>query len=161
MRSQFAEPNTPRLQQRLEIDRDHALIVAQRAPLVKPKKLRNTLTTGAAHYATVCIAMKPPREKARQPRRPHFIPQWAATRGLKKADLARALDTDKSLISRWYNGSSPSLPWQQKLASYFGVSRESLFRDPDEDWIHGVMADRSPEERARIRATIEAAFLKK
>jgi hypothetical protein len=45
-----------------------------------------------------------------------------------------------------------------KLAEFFGCSIEALFRDPDEDWIQGVLAGRTQGERARIRAMLEAAF---
>ncbi len=95
---------------------------------------------------------------AKQPNRPHFIEQWAARRAVSMAALARAIGADKSLVTRWYKGSSPTRPYQVKLAEFFGCSIEALFRDPDEDWIQGVLAGRTQGERARIRAMLEAAF---
>ncbi len=54
--------------------------------------------------------------KSKQPRRPHYIAEWAELRGLTQADLARELGADKSVVSRWFNGTSPSQEWQERLA---------------------------------------------
>lgn len=102
---------------------------------------------------------KGPPEK--QPNRPHFIPQWAAAKNVTQADIARAIGADKSVVSRWFDGSAPMRPYQVRLAQFFDCTIDALFRDPDEVWIGAMLADRSPEERARIRATIEAAFPRK
>ena len=50
---------------------------------------------------------------------------------MRASQLAKKLDIDKSL---------------------------ALFRDPDDEWIFQLIMDRTPEEKERIRATIEAAF---
>lgn len=55
--------------------------------------------------------------KGKQPRRPHFIQEWAEKRGLSNTDLAREIGADKSVISRWYSGTSPSVEYQEKLAA--------------------------------------------
>lgn len=94
----------------------------------------------------------------RQPRRPHYIPEWAEARGLTQADLARELDADKSVISRWFSGTTPSVEWQEKLAALFGVVPEALFRHPDDDWIARFLRGRDPEEVDRIKRTLESAF---
>lgn len=100
--------------------------------------------------------------KGKQPRRPHFIADWAKLRGYKnQAELADALGADKSVVSRWYNGSSPSKEWQEKLAALFNCEPESLFRHPDDDWFASFFRGRSIEELQRMKQMLEAAFPKK
>lgn len=92
------------------------------------------------------------------PNRPHFIPEWAEKRGFKQSDIVKAIGADKGVVSRWFNGTTPTEVWQGHLAELFQCEIESLFRHPDEDWIARFMRDRTAEERERIRATLEAAF---
>ncbi|MGB3387467.1 MAG: helix-turn-helix transcriptional regulator [Pseudaminobacter sp.] len=99
--------------------------------------------------------------KGKQPRRPHFIQEWAEKRGLSNTDLAREIGADKSVISRWYSGTSPSVEYQEKLAALFGCDRESLFRHPDDDWLVRFFRDRSIEELQRMKQMLEAAFPRK
>lgn len=96
--------------------------------------------------------------RSKQPRRPHFIQQWAELRGLSQADLARELGADKSVVSRWYNGATPGIEWQQKLAELFHCEPASLFRHPDDDWLSKFFKDRSKEEMERMKTMLEAAF---
>ena len=97
----------------------------------------------------------------KQPRRPHHIADYAERRGLTQADLAREIGADKSVVSRWYSGASPSMDWQQKLAEFFEVDREALFRHPDDDWLTRFFADRNAEEVDRMKQLLEAAFPRK
>lgn len=95
------------------------------------------------------------------PRRPHFIPEWAERRGYEtQAGLAEALSADKSVVSRWYSGTSPSEQWQKKLAALFHCEREALFRHPDDDWMARFFRDRDDHEMQRIKQMLEAAFPK-
>ena len=96
--------------------------------------------------------------RTKQPRRPHYIPEWAEARGLSQADLARELDADKSVVSRWFSGTTPGVEWQEKLAALFHCEPESLFRHPDDDWFARFFADRSRDELERIKRTLENAF---
>lgn len=96
--------------------------------------------------------------KGKQPRRPHFIPEWAEARSLTQADLARELGADKSVVSRWFNGTTPGLEWQEKLAALFYCEPDALFRHPDDDWLSQFFRDRSREELERIKLMLEAAF---
>jgi len=97
--------------------------------------------------------------KGKQPRRPHFIPEWAQARGFHtQADLANELGADKSVVSRWYAGASPGREWQERLAALFHCDRESLFRHPDDDWISRFLRGRSREDIERIKRTLESAF---
>ena len=97
--------------------------------------------------------------KGKQPRRPHFIPDWAERRGYDtQNELAEALGADKSVVSRWYNGTSPSTEWQEKLAALFDCEPEGLFRHPDDDWLSRFFRDRSIDELNRMKQMLEAAF---
>jgi len=94
----------------------------------------------------------------KQPRRPHHIQQWAERKHLTQAQLVDELGADKSIVSRWYSGSSPSVEWQAKLAAFFGCEPEGLFRDPNDYWLSQFLKGRDQEEVDRIRATLETAF---
>lgn len=98
---------------------------------------------------------------SKQPRRPHFIREWAEKRGLEQADLVRDLGADKGVVSRWYSGSSPGVDWQEKLAAYFGCTPDALFRHPDDDWMAKFFAGRKREEIDRIKHMLEVAFPRK
>lgn len=104
--------------------------------------------------------MKPDRiHKGKQPRRPHFIQEWAELRGFEsQADLAEALGADKSVISRWYKGATPGDDWQGALADLFGTEPDGIFRHPNDDWISRFFRDRSREEFDRMKTMLEAAF---
>ena len=95
---------------------------------------------------------------AKQPRRPHHVVDWAEKYNLTQADLARELGADKSVVSRWFGGATPSIDWQEKLAALFKCEPEALFRHPDDDWLRRFFQDRSQEEIDRIKATLETAF---
>lgn len=97
--------------------------------------------------------------KGKQPNRPHFIREWAEHRGFhKQADLAKALEADKSVVSRWYKGTSPTEDWQKRLAELFHCEPESLFRHPDDDWFTKFFRNRQRDELERMRKMLEAAF---
>lgn len=99
--------------------------------------------------------------RSKQPRRPHHIPDWAEARGLSQADIVRETGADKSVVSRWFNGTTPGADWQEKLAALFHTDPESLFRHPDDDWLKRFLDRRSREEIERIKATLETAFPRK
>ncbi len=121
-----------------------------------------TLTTGLRPRATVpAMSDFPAIHTGKQPRRPHFIAEWAEARGLKQVDLANALGADKSVISRWYRGTAPGVEWQARLAALFGCEPDSLFRHPDDDWLARFFRDRNREEIERIKAVLEMSFPRK
>ncbi len=90
---------------------------------------------------------------SKQPRRPHFIKEWAAKRRLSQADLARELDADKSIVSRWFAGATPGVEWQAKLAALFSVEPDSLFRHPDDDWLHALFLKRKALKELLVQRT--------
>ena len=97
--------------------------------------------------------------RGKQPRRPHYVQEWAEARGFSsQAELVDALGADKSTVSRWYSGSSPSVDWQERLAELFACEPESLFRHPDDDWIARFLKNRDRDEIERIKRTMESAF---
>jgi transcriptional regulator with XRE-family HTH domain len=96
----------------------------------------------------------------KQGHRPHFIQQWAKARGMEQKDIVSELNVDKSVVSRWFSGSTPSMKYQEVLAELFGTEREGLFRHPAEARLATFMSGRSPEEVERIMAMLEAGFPK-
>jgi transcriptional regulator with XRE-family HTH domain len=105
---------------------------------------------------------KPPTiHKSKQPRRPHFIQEWAEARGLQQSDLARELGADKSVVSRWFSGTTPGIEWQERLAAMFHCEPDSLFRHPDDDWLTKFFEDRSREEIQRMKQVLEITFPKR
>jgi transcriptional regulator with XRE-family HTH domain len=97
----------------------------------------------------------------KQGHRPHFIQEWAKARRLEQKDIVSELDVDKSVVSRWFSGSTPSVKYQEALANLFETEREGLFRHPAEVWLATFMSGRSPEEVDRIKAMLEAGFPKR
>jgi transcriptional regulator with XRE-family HTH domain len=121
------------------------------------------LTTPLWPVGSVGIMRKPRKAPHAEPQahRFHYIVEWAERRGLKQADITRELGADKSTVSRWFSGTIPS---DQNLLALthllVGPDEEpvSLFRHPDDDWLARFFRNRSTDERARIRQTLEAAF---
>lgn len=103
----------------------------------------------------------PSVHKSKQPRRPHYIKEWAEARNLSQSDLSRELGADKSVVSRWFNGTTPGTDWQERLAALFACDPESLFRHPDDDWISRFFKNRSREEVEKMKQMLEIAFPKK
>lgn len=80
---------------------------------------------------------------------------------MKPVDLARELGADKSLISRWYDGASPGVIWQDRLAALFHCEPEALFRHPDDDWIRRFFEGRPKDEVDHIKRSLETTFPRK
>jgi transcriptional regulator with XRE-family HTH domain len=137
--------------------------VAQPATESQASQLRKSITTQLRNRVSVCGMSDaiPTIHKSKQPRRPHYVREWAEKRGLRPVDLATELGVDKSLVTRWYQGSTPNEESLSKLGALFGVEPESLFRDPDEDWLARLLRGRDREEIQRIITTIETAFPRK
>jgi len=134
--------------------------VAQPATESQASQLRKSLTT-QLHNRVSVFAMNdeiPTIHRSKQPRRPHYVREWAEKRNLRPVDLATELGVDKSLVTRWYQGSTPNEESLAKLGALFGVEPESLFRDPDEDWLARLLRGRDRDEIKRIITTIETAF---
>ncbi|NBN64169.1 helix-turn-helix domain-containing protein [Pannonibacter tanglangensis] len=105
------------------------------------------------------MAPDTPSQPSKQPRRPHYIREWAELAGYaSQAELANALDADKSVVSRWYNGASPSLKMQQRLACLLGCEPDALFRRPIDEWMMRFLQGRSADEVRRIKQVLLAAF---
>jgi transcriptional regulator with XRE-family HTH domain len=98
--------------------------------------------------------------KTKQPRRPHYIEEWATVRRLSQADLAREIGADKSVVSRWFSGTTPGVDWQEKLAALFHCEPEALFRHPDDDWIAKFFEDRSRDEIEKMKGMLKLMFPK-
>ncbi|AZR16029.1 helix-turn-helix transcriptional regulator [Lactobacillus crispatus] len=49
-------------------------------------------------------------------------------KGMSQSDLAQALGTTQVTVSAWETGrSTPRPPMMQKIADYFGVSKDDIF----------------------------------
>lgn len=99
--------------------------------------------------------------RKRQPKRPHFIPEWAEKTGFEdQAALVEALDADKSVISRWYGGASPGEDWQLKLCALFGYPNQPdiIFHHPNSIWFSQFVRNRDDDEVERMKRLLEAAF---
>lgn len=88
----------------------------------------------------------------------HYIVERAERRQLSQADISRELEVDKSSVSRWFAGKLPAEKHLLALGILLRVDATNLFRHPDEDWLARFSRDRGAAERARIKATLEAAF---
>ena len=91
----------------------------------------------------------------------HYIPEWAESRRITQAEIARELGVDKSAVSRWFKGSLPLEKHVVAVAELLSVEPNDLFRHPDDDWMARFLQGRTREEQERIKATLEAAFPKK
>lgn len=96
------------------------------------------------------------------PQRIHFIPEWAAKREMRQADIVKAFPPDmnvnKSTVSRWFKGSLPEAHHLAGLAAIFETEVSSLFRDPDDDWITKFFRERSEAERDQAIDVLKALF---
>lgn len=115
------------------------------------------------HPRTFCCMSEEIHElyPSKQPKRPHHIVDWAEKFGLSQAEISDELGVDKSMVSRWFSGSTPQVENQKKLAALFHTDPEGLFRHPDDDWLTKFFKDRSRDEIERIKNTLEAAFPRK
>jgi hypothetical protein len=99
----------------------------------------------------------------RQPRRPHYLRQWMERRHIEsQADLAEAIDADKSVVSRWLDEHAPTTPgieWQQKLGAFFGTEEDpaDIFRHPDDDWFSRLVQHNSQERIEQAKKILQAA----
>ena len=136
-------------------------MAAQLATGVKPQNAAFLLTTFNPDSAyELRMSQLAAIHHLKQGPRPPFIPAWAEHFNLNQADVARELGADKSLVSRWFSGSTPQEPWQEKLAALFHTEPNALFRHPDEDWIASFFAGREREEVERIKKMLEAGYPK-
>lgn len=92
------------------------------------------------------------------PIRIHFIPEWAEKRNLSQADVAREVEADKSLVSRWFSGIVPRSEYLERLAALFGTDVHGLFRHPDEDWLARFLRDKSEAQREQAIEMLKVLF---
>lgn len=92
------------------------------------------------------------------PQRIHFIPEWAEKRHLKQADIARDVDADKGLVSKWFKGTLPKQEYLERLAALFGTDVPGLFRHPDDDWLAQFFLDRTEEQKEKAISMLKLLF---
>lgn len=94
----------------------------------------------------------------KDPVRIHFIVEWAEKRHLKQADIVREIGADKSLVSRWFDGTVPKNEYLEKLAALFETDIHGLFRHPDDDWLTKFFHDKTEEQREKAIAMLKLFF---
>jgi transcriptional regulator with XRE-family HTH domain len=108
------------------------------------------------------VSRKPAQPPPHGPERLHFIPEWAAHRGMNQVELAEAAGVNKSTAKRWFDG---AIPKAENIASLLGAlgleEPEDLFRHPNDDWLARFFRQRTEEERDRARILLETAFPKR
>ncbi|MFC3074953.1 helix-turn-helix domain-containing protein [Shinella pollutisoli] len=89
------------------------------------------------------------RTDDRTDRRRHFIPEWAAKRGVKQADIVRATGADKGAVHRWFaEDVIPTEKYLKPLADFLDVEEVvDLFRDPDDDWMAKMFRDKTEQQK--------------
>jgi transcriptional regulator with XRE-family HTH domain len=89
----------------------------------------------------------------------HYILEWAHHRKVKQADISRALDVEKSTVSRWFAGSIPVEEHLIRLAAFLQADEPAaLFRHPDDDWLARFFRQRAGIDRKRAIDILKAAF---
>lgn len=92
------------------------------------------------------------------PQRIHFIPEWAEKRGLKQADIARELDVEKGLVSKWFRGTLPKFDYLERLSSLLATDVSGLFRHPDDDWLSQFFKDKTEEQKEQAIDMLKLFF---
>lgn len=88
--------------------------------------------------------------KDKQPRRIHYIAEWAEKFNLTQADIMREIDVDKSTVSRWFSNSSvPTPKMLERLAALFEMEGDlnAIFRHPSDDWLKKLFADKGEAQK--------------
>jgi transcriptional regulator with XRE-family HTH domain len=98
------------------------------------------------------------KNPSKQPRRPHYVSEWAALRGWNQAELAKRAGVDPSQVSRWLDGASPGTDAQEKLAKALDIDPADIFHHPDDVWFRLFTKGRNPDEVAHIKKSIETIF---
>jgi transcriptional regulator with XRE-family HTH domain len=95
---------------------------------------------------------------SKEARRIHFIVEWAEKRQLSQADIVREIGADKSLVSRWFSGTTPGKEWRPRLEALFNTDEGGLFRHPDDDWLSKFFRDKSDEDKRKAVELLEMFF---
>ncbi|WP_026618320.1 helix-turn-helix transcriptional regulator [Ensifer sp. WSM1721] len=94
----------------------------------------------------------------KSPIRIHYLPEWADKRNLSQADIVREIGVDKSLVSRWFDGTLPKAEYLERLAALFGTDVHGLFRHPDDDWLAKFFRDKTEEQKERAIEMLRIFF---
>jgi transcriptional regulator with XRE-family HTH domain len=98
---------------------------------------------------------------SKTPVRIHYLQEWLDHRHMSKADLVRAMDINKSSVSKWCTGDLPSEKNLLIIAAALEIEPEALFRHPLDDWMTKFFKQRSEDELKRMVETLKAAFPQK
>jgi transcriptional regulator with XRE-family HTH domain len=67
-----------------------------------------------------------------KPKRIHSIAEWANFRAMSQSDIVRETGIDKSTISRWFSGQTPSMNSLRRLADVLQTDVDSLLMAPEQ-----------------------------
>jgi transcriptional regulator with XRE-family HTH domain len=99
--------------------------------------------------------------KSKSPPRVHYIQEWIEKRGMRQADVVRALGVDKATVSRWCSGYMPENKNLGPLIEFLQLEAPSdLFRHPDDTWMRRFFEGRTREEMEHIKRSLEVTFPK-
>jgi len=102
-----------------------------------------------------------PIHREQTPPKNHYLFEWLGNRGLRQADVVRALCVDKATVSRWCAGYMPENKNLGPLIAYLQLESPSdLFRHPDDTWMRKFFEGRSKDEKEHIRRSLEVTFPK-
>lgn len=97
-----------------------------------------------------CIMSKKGRPSPVDVDRYHFVPEWAAHRGMRRADLVEMLDTTPSTVGRWWKGAPPTPHYLTLLAEIFKTTVPALFRPPEYEPVFSALERATPDRRAEM-----------
>lgn len=95
---------------------------------------------------------------SKEPKRIHFIAEWAEKRGLKQHQVVSEIGADKGLVSRWFSGTLPKPEYLEKLAALFSTDIPGLFRDPEDDWLAKFFRDKTEEQKEQAIDMLKVLF---
>lgn len=99
---------------------------------------------------------KTPRVEA-----PLMLHQWLSHKGMTAEELALAIDTSKSVISKLSNGKQRyNQDWLEKIAFVFKCDVPSLFHDPATPTLDEIYKSLSVEDKGRAIAILKTLLPK-
>jgi transcriptional regulator with XRE-family HTH domain len=87
----------------------------------------------------------------------HYLREWREFRGWKQDELAKRVDTSKSVISRYETGDRGiSLDMQFRLMWALGITPAQFFAPPEQPSLDALAAGESPGQRRRLVNLVKA-----
>jgi len=111
-------------------------------------------------YGYVDKVLSMPRPKTihggKTPIRFHYIVEWAEKRLMTPPSIAKQVGVERATVYRWFGGQLPSERHLIALAELFHIEVTDLFRHPDDNWLHRLLREKTPEQREALEDAIKA-----